>query len=44
MDSTSLQYRDFFSDGLTHDFGQKMEILSLHVFGQIGLEMLFDDH
>ena len=24
--------------------GQKMEILSLHVFGQIGLEMLFDDH
>ena len=34
----------FFSKGSTHDFGQKMEISSLYVFGQMGLEILFDDH
>ena len=33
-----------FSKGSTYDFGQKMEILSLYVFGQMGLEILFDDH
>ena len=31
-------------DPFTHDFGQKMEILSLYLLGQIGLEILFDDH
>ena len=33
-----------FSKGSTHDFGQNQEILSCHVFGQVGLEILFDDH
>ena len=32
-----------FSKGSTHDFGQKMEILSLYLFGQTDLEILFDD-
>ena len=34
----------FFSKGSTHDFGRKMEIPSLYVFGQMDLEILFDDH
>ena len=34
----------FFSKGFTHDFGRKMEISSLYVFGQMDLEILFDDH
>ena len=34
----------FFSKGSTHDFGRKMEISSLYVFGQMDLEILFDDH
>ena len=34
----------FFSKGTTHDFGRKMEISSLYVFGQMDLEILFDDH
>ena len=33
-----------FSKGSTHDFGQKREILSLYLFGQTDLEILFDDH
>ena len=33
-----------FSKGSTHDFGQKMEILYLYVFGQMGLAILFDEH
>ena len=43
MDFKQWPYR-IFSKGSTHDFGQKMEILSLYVFGQMGLEILFDDH
>ena len=34
----------FFSKGSTHDFGRKMEISSLYVFGQMDLEILFDNH
>ena len=34
----------FFSNGSTHDFGRKMEISSLYVFGRMDLEILFDDH
>ena len=34
----------FFSKGLTDDFAQNMEILSLHVFVQMVLEIMFDDH
>ena len=34
----------FFSKGLTNDFGQNMEILSLYVFVQMVLEIMFDDH
>ena len=34
----------FFSKGLTHDFGQNMEILSLYVFVQMVLERMSDDH
>ena len=34
IDFTWLSYRDFLK-GLTHDFGPKMEILSLFVFGHI---------
>ena len=34
----------FFSKGVTHDFGQNMEILSLYVFVQMVLEIMFDDH
>ena len=34
----------FFSKGLTDDFGQNMEILSLYVFVQMVLEIMFDDH
>ena len=34
----------FFSKGSTHDFGQKMEILYLYVFRQMGLAKLFDVH
>ena len=34
----------FFLKGLTHDFGQNMEILSLYVFVQMILEIMFDDH
>ena len=34
----------FFSKGLTHDSGQNMEILSLYVFVQMVLEIMFDDH
>ena len=34
----------FFSKGSTHDFGRKMEISSLYAFGQMNLEILFDDH
>ena len=33
-----------FSKGLTHDFGQKLEISSLFVFAQNGFEIMFDDH
>ena len=29
---------------LTRDFGQNMEILSLYVFVQMVLEIMFDDH
>ena len=31
----------FFSKGLTHDFSQKMEILSLFVLHKMGLEIMF---
>ena len=34
----------FFSKGLTHDFGQNMEILSLYVVVQMVLEIMFDGH
>ena len=34
----------FFSKGLTDYFGQNMEILSLYVFVQMVLEIMFDDH
>ena len=33
-----------FSKGLTHDFGQNLEISSLFVFAQNGFEIMFDDH
>ena len=43
IDFKQWPYR-IFSQGSTHDFGQKMEILPLYLFGQMGLEILFDDH
>ena len=43
MDFKQWPYQ-IFSKGSTHDFGQKMKILYLDVFGQMGLEILFDDH
>ena len=33
----------FFLKGSTHDFSRNMEISSLDVFGQMDLEILFDD-
>ena len=38
------QHIDIFLKGLTHNFGQTMEILSFFVFGQKDLEIMFDDH
>ena len=34
--SLEIKSHGHFSKGLTHDFGQKMKILSLFVFGQNG--------
>ena len=38
------QHIDIFSKGLTHNFGQTMEILSFFVLGQKVLEIMFDDY
>ena len=34
---------EIFQTGLTHNFGQKMEILSFLFMDRIGLEIMFDD-
>ena len=48
LEYTNIDFKQWlywiFSKGSTHDFGQKMEILSLYVFGEMDLEILFDDH
>ena len=40
-----MQSRDteIFSEGLTHDFGQKLKISYLFL-GKMGIEITFDDH
>ena len=40
----NFPFRWFFSKGLTHDFGQNMEMLSLYVVVQMVLEIMFDGH
>ena len=43
IDFKQWPYR-LFPNGSTHDFGRKMEISSLYVFGRMDLEIFFDDH
>ena len=43
IDFTHLAYW-IFSNGLTHDFGQKLEIFSLFVLDKISYEIIFDNH
>ena len=41
-----LQSRDteIFSEGLTHDFGQKLKISICLFLGKMGIKITFDDH
>ena len=39
-----IRHIGFYTKRLTDDFGQNMEILSLYVFVQMVLEIMFDDH